>query len=218
MVEEPMVHDKRDILVQQRRGEILAAARNIFAKKGFAGTTIDDVADSLKVGKGTIYRYFADKKHLFIAVFENGMRGLRATIRNTIKPITDPAEKITLAIKTYLEFYENQPELIEIMMQVRSEFKDDYERVHMDLYNDYIVDVKDNLRAGIEKGIFRQMDVDKTAEIMSGTMQGFLQSFYMREFGEENASRSKLIDSSEAIRQFMLDGLLKREEKEPADR
>lgn len=51
-----------------RREQILDAAYQVFASKGYATTTIADVAQSLKLGHGTIYRYFDNKLDLFMAV------------------------------------------------------------------------------------------------------------------------------------------------------
>lgn len=52
----------------QRREQILDAAYQVFASKGYTSTTIADVAQALKLGHGTIYRYFDNKLDLFMAV------------------------------------------------------------------------------------------------------------------------------------------------------
>lgn len=51
-----------------RREQILDAAYQVFASKGYATATIADVAQSLRLGHGTIYRYFDNKLDLFMAV------------------------------------------------------------------------------------------------------------------------------------------------------
>jgi AcrR family transcriptional regulator len=52
------------------RGEILAAARESFAHKGFAGTTIRAVAASAGVDAALVHHYFGSKDDLFIAALE----------------------------------------------------------------------------------------------------------------------------------------------------
>ena len=186
-------------LVKRRKEQILAAASRIFAQNGFRRTKIEEIADYLTVGKGTLYKYFKDKKSLFLAVFEQGISRLRQAIGTKVEPITDPPQKIAAAVRTYFEFFDNNRELIEIMMQVRSEFKDDYRRIFLAIYGDYIVKIQENLRNGIKSGIFRQLDVEKTAEAISATLQGVLQSFYVRQFGPEtpivDAEKSVSVDS-----------------------
>jgi AcrR family transcriptional regulator len=233
------MQDKKVQLVQRRKDEILAAAKHIFAQNGFRRTKIEQIADHLSVGKGTIYRYFKDKKSLFLAVFEQGMARLHESFRANVHPITDPRNKVSAAVRMYLEFFDNDRELIEILMQVRSEFKDDYRRVFLESYRDYIVRIQENLRIGIKTGVFRELDVEKTAEAMSAALQGVLQSFYVREFGSqalvpntekelsadsdypkaakplrELGQRKELLtDRIEAVAALLLEGLLKRDGK-----
>ena len=52
------------------RGEILAAARESFAHKGFAGTTIRAVAAAAGVDAALVHHYFGSKDDLFIAALE----------------------------------------------------------------------------------------------------------------------------------------------------
>lgn len=231
------INDKKAELIHHRRDQILAAAKRIFAQKGFRRTKIDEIAAYLNLGKGTLYRYFKDKKALFLAIFEQGLAQLRQSIMTYVEPIADPRERLAAAVRTYFEFFDNNKELIEIMMQVRSEFKDEYRRIFMAVYSDYIVRIQENLRKGIEIGVFRELDIEKTAEAISATLQGILQSFYIREFGAEAAAadteketlvgsdytaddkrqhgkvrnRQLLTDRVEAVTKLLLSGLLKPE-------
>lgn len=52
------------------RGKIIAAAVKIFTKKGFFETTVDDIARSSGVAKGTVYLYFKDKPALYLGVID----------------------------------------------------------------------------------------------------------------------------------------------------
>ena len=56
---------------EERRGEIVAAARELFQKKDYERTTMQDVMDTLGIAKGTIYHYFKSKEDLLEAVVEN---------------------------------------------------------------------------------------------------------------------------------------------------
>ncbi|NMO01755.1 TetR/AcrR family transcriptional regulator [Gordonia sp. TBRC 11910] len=51
------------------RSRIVRVAADLFAKRGFAGTAIDDIADASAVSKGTVYHYFSDKQELFGEVY-----------------------------------------------------------------------------------------------------------------------------------------------------
>src|SRR5437763_1426586 len=55
---------------EARRAEILAAALDLFAEKGFAATRLEDVASRAGLSKAAIYLYFKDKTSLLMAVVE----------------------------------------------------------------------------------------------------------------------------------------------------
>ncbi|MBW8000948.1 MAG: TetR/AcrR family transcriptional regulator [Planctomycetes bacterium] len=204
--------NRKNDLVLRRKEQILAAAMPIFAKYGFARTKIDQIANDLNVGKGTIYRYFKDKKSLFIAVFEQGCMEMHQTFAKNVHPITDPPVKVAAAVKTYFQYFDNNRDFIEIMMQVRSEFKEEHRRIFMQSYSDYIVRIQDNLRNGVKSGVFRDMDVEKTADTISATLQGVLQSFYVRKIeddSDQNEKTESLTDRTDAVTQLLLHGLTK---------
>jgi AcrR family transcriptional regulator len=52
---------------QRKRQELLAAAREVFTREGYMGTSMDAVAAEAGSSKRTVYQYFADKKELFAA-------------------------------------------------------------------------------------------------------------------------------------------------------
>ena len=56
-----------------RPNEIVEAALDAFAEKGFAATRLEDVAKRAGVSKGTLYLYFQDKEDLFKAVIQQGL-------------------------------------------------------------------------------------------------------------------------------------------------
>ncbi|KQW70668.1 TetR family transcriptional regulator [Phenylobacterium sp. Root77] len=56
-----------------RPDEIVAAAMEVFAEKGFAAARLDDIAARAGVSKGAIYLYFSTKEDIFRAVIEQGV-------------------------------------------------------------------------------------------------------------------------------------------------
>jgi AcrR family transcriptional regulator len=68
---------------------ILKAGRRLFGERGFAATTIDDIADAAQVAKGAVYHHFATKEAVFEAVFESVSRDLVADIERTTRSEPD---------------------------------------------------------------------------------------------------------------------------------
>jgi AcrR family transcriptional regulator len=61
---------------EQRREQILDAAYQVFATKGYAATGIADIANHLKLGHGTVYRYFENKHDILVAVVARSLTRL----------------------------------------------------------------------------------------------------------------------------------------------
>jgi AcrR family transcriptional regulator len=55
---------------------ILQAGRRLFGERGFAATTMDDIAEAARVAKGAVYHHFATKETVFEAVFDQVSRDL----------------------------------------------------------------------------------------------------------------------------------------------
>src|SRR5262245_45693763 len=97
------------------RGErIVAVAAAIFAREGYRNTDIQDVADALGIGKGSIYRRFPSKQDLFLAAVDSGMSELRDRVHAAADAETDPLEQIRAAVRAYLGFIAEHPQFAEL--------------------------------------------------------------------------------------------------------
>jgi AcrR family transcriptional regulator len=81
----------------ERRLQILTAARDEFAKRGYHQTTIDDIVAQAGVARGTFYLYFEDKR----AVFSDLIDRFAAQLAMTIVRITtdDPGENVASQVR-----------------------------------------------------------------------------------------------------------------------
>lgn len=72
----------RQLVADYRRQTILSAARAVFARRGFAGASMDLVAREADVAKGTLYLYYRSKSALYSAAVISGLEDLaRETVR-----------------------------------------------------------------------------------------------------------------------------------------
>ncbi len=53
---------------EEMKKKILVSAAKNFAKKGYAGTSLKDIALTAKISKGGLYHHFSNKEDLFFAV------------------------------------------------------------------------------------------------------------------------------------------------------
>lgn len=100
-----------------RRKEMLAAARVIFARKGYAATTLDDVAELAEFGKGTLYNYFPNKEALFSSVLEDIFRGFNRVFDTALGSDLSFQEKIRQLVEGSLRYAFSNPEGILLIMR-----------------------------------------------------------------------------------------------------
>jgi TetR/AcrR family transcriptional repressor of mexJK operon len=83
----------------QKRGAILAAARELFLADGFERTSVDAIAATAGVSKRTVYDYFGDKRTLLLAVVEQAVQALSAAVSTAIdenlRDVHDVEEALT---------------------------------------------------------------------------------------------------------------------------
>lgn len=108
----------------QRRQEIVRAATLLFAKLGYAACEMDRVARELGIAKGTLYLYFNGKQELFLACVDQGMLDLQAALEQVVVPDNEPFRRIEMSIWQFLNFFDENPQHIELLIQERAIFRD----------------------------------------------------------------------------------------------
>ncbi|MDM8515028.1 TetR/AcrR family transcriptional regulator [Desulfobacterales bacterium HSG16] len=86
----PKIVDKK-----QKRAEIATAAIKLFAQKGFEKTTIQEIATSAGIGKGTIYEYFKTKDDILKQASEEIFKQLEQALHNNFNSSANPSEQIS---------------------------------------------------------------------------------------------------------------------------
>jgi AcrR family transcriptional regulator len=82
---------------------ILEAARDLFARKGFDATTVDDVVAKAKTTKGGLYHHFASKEELFTAVLEGMQKALSERVARASATERDPLAAMLKGTRAFFE-------------------------------------------------------------------------------------------------------------------
>ena len=99
-----------------RREELSRQAARLFAEKGYHGTSIGDLADSMGVQKGSLYAHIGGKEDL---LYET-MRGGAAAFHGALDSVPDdapPAEKVRLALRAHLGVVADQLDVATVFVQ-----------------------------------------------------------------------------------------------------
>jgi AcrR family transcriptional regulator len=81
---------------QRTRDLLLDAAKDVFARRGFEGASLEEIAESAGYTRGAIYKHFSSKEELFLAVNKRWNEGFLQTFADSIDPAI-PLEDLDLA-------------------------------------------------------------------------------------------------------------------------
>ena len=108
-----MAAEARD---QDRRKTILRAAVEVFARKGYHGCRIADVAREAGVAYGLVYHYFKNKEELLQLVFETGWGGFMSRIRDAAEASAPLEQKIHRIAQVAFEAYRIDPRGVRVLV------------------------------------------------------------------------------------------------------
>ena len=165
-------------LKARRREEILSMATELFAERGYQKTDLQVLADRLKVGKGTLYRYFPTKRALFLAAVRRGMQRLSAHINASVNDLFDPLEQIAASTRAYLEFFHKNPNLVELIILERAVFKDRGKPTyfkHRDENTGRWIELLDRM---IATGQIRDIPVERVSDVIGNLLYGTMFTNY----------------------------------------
>ena len=81
-----------------RRRQIIAAASELFARNGFEGTSIRDIAAASGVLSGSLYYHFPSKEDLLFTVHQESLTAMRQEVETAIAGINEPWKRLDEAI------------------------------------------------------------------------------------------------------------------------
>jgi AcrR family transcriptional regulator len=169
-----MPRGRRERRTAETRERLFRAALDLFAKKGFLETTVEDITEAADVGKGTFFNYFPSKDHILLAFGEMQLAKLEAAVAEVRQSGQTMREFLrSLGVRMTQEPIRN-PGVIRTLLQaylsttpVRAAMQDMQARVHA-LHAEIV-------RLGQERGeIRRDLPATEIAHVFRQTIFGTL--------------------------------------------
>jgi TetR/AcrR family transcriptional regulator, cholesterol catabolism regulator len=108
----------------QRRDAILARATELFDRKGFANTSLDDIARAVGITREGIYYYFKNRSEILLTIVKPQSQGLVDGLRAIIDdPELDHGQRLQAAIRNHLERFDRY--CLEMTVSLRDGYFDD---------------------------------------------------------------------------------------------
>ncbi len=108
--------DRKDAITNLHKENIILAAEELFSEKGFAKTTMDDIAAKAQYSKRTIYTYFESKDEIYNYFLVNGLNYLKDKLTEVLNKDTDFIEKYKSICNVLLSIHEEQPSYYEAII------------------------------------------------------------------------------------------------------
>jgi AcrR family transcriptional regulator len=171
--------ERRAREAEERRRQILDAARVVLLKNGLPGASISKIARAAELGVGTIYFYFKSKEEIFIALQEEGLSLLADAIQQAAAGAESPPAKIRNIAWAYLEFSQTHKNYFDIINYFLASpdiiFTADVKRQiheHGSRILDHVIAA---VATGMRQGIFKATDAGRYAVMLWANLHGLIQ-------------------------------------------
>ncbi len=187
---------RREVLAEFRGGEILAAARRVFARRGFDAATLEEVAQEAGIAKGTLYLYFPSKEEIFWAAVRERMLELRQRAQAAMRQAEGIQARLRAAIAARGELMRSDTEFMRIYL---TEFghlcahPPRHRKPFRELYLAMARDLADVLEDGMRTGELRPGPPLELALTLQFLMRDCFTARYMGVFADDGLNLENFV-------------------------
>jgi len=161
--------------IAEVRDRIVTSALRCFAEKGYAGTSLREIAESARTTKPMIYYYFKSKEGLYISTLGDLLQQFADAIDRATCPEDNPYEKLRSFCDTYLRYFESQEPHVAFV--VREVFG-----LGADIMNQFGRSLDERVRSrlarvleeGVSRGLFRGDDIYNATIAIMGILNMYI--------------------------------------------
>lgn len=189
-------------LVEKRRGQIVAAATELFSEQGFYKTTIKDIARLAGISSGLVYQYVREKEDVLLLVLLEVVDSYAREIPAALVGIDDPLERLVTAVRAYCSVVDRHRAATVLAYRSTKSLSPKRRELIQQRETDTNDIIRSTLVDCMERGIIRDANVDALTYQIVLTAHGWaLKSWYFK-------SRLTLEDYIGANLDILLNGIL----------
>ena len=151
-----------------KRQRILEEARELFFAHGYEATTLDAIADGLKVTKPFLYSYFKNKSEILNAICEVGIRTSLQVLDESLATSLAPREKLKLIVEQVTGIVIKNQKYIVVYEREEKNLEQKQSKYLMGLRREFGVRLSELLEKGTQRGDFDVTDPLLTAVSIGG--------------------------------------------------
>src|SRR5580658_2815435 len=98
----------RRLTAEQRRQQLVTVALELFARRGYRATTMDDIAEAAGVTKPLVYQHFSSKRALYLELVDSIAQELLIAVRGAVMRAEGPRQQVELGFAAYFRLVINR--------------------------------------------------------------------------------------------------------------
>jgi len=163
----------------EKQKRIIETAASEFAERGFKGASLNSIVERVGIAKGSLYQYFHDKQHLFLYVFDYGIRLAKGALKEIESKEISIFEQIRYSIFAGFRFIKKYPLIYQIYLKILFEDKVPFREKLIGTLrfysHKYLLPL---LKRAKERGEIRpDVDLEMAAFMLDAMMEKMLQAY-----------------------------------------
>jgi AcrR family transcriptional regulator len=107
---------RKDVVTEFREAEILAAARQVFARRGFAEASMEEISQVAGLAKGTLYLYYESKRDLYRAALRAGLLELGEAVERAVAQAPSLGAGLEAYVTTKVAYFDEHRDFFRIYL------------------------------------------------------------------------------------------------------
>ncbi len=145
---------------EKRKMQIVQAAYDVIASKGYNNFTIDDIANKAGLSKGGVLYYFKTKEEILIHLLEQIYMLIEKNIKKRSEKYKTPEKKLKAIIIAYIIIAKKHPAFYVVMVDFWAQItiNERVKSINTRIYDKMCREIKKIIDLGVEQGVFNEID------------------------------------------------------------
>lgn len=152
------------------RERLLQAALDVFAARGYHGTTVDDIVAASRTSKGAFYHYFPSKQGIFLELLDQLAGMVEAGVEAAIAVEHGALAKVEAALRVVLEVASAHRELARILLVEAAALGPEFEQSRLGIHRRFAGLIQRHLERAVAEGVIPGQDVRAAAMAWIGAI------------------------------------------------
>jgi AcrR family transcriptional regulator len=160
-----------------QREDIILAAAQVFRQKGYHAASMQDIAESVQLKKGSLYHHIHSKQEVLLEILDRALDALIADLQPIADSDLPPGEKLRAAMQSYIARMTRNSDLAAVLLLEHRSLAPALRKAHIARRDRFESLWRQIVREGIRRGDFHPMDESVVTFALLG-VQNWLITWY----------------------------------------